>query len=205
MGPYGRVVVPWLIDLAMASPIVERDRAALVPRAAGRVLEVGIGSARNAPFYTRAVAALVGVDPSPGLLARAGARAARAPVAVRLVAGAAERLPARAAAFDTVVMTWTLCSVADPEAALAEIRRVLVPGGRLVFVEHGLSPDARIAAWQRRLTPLWRRLAGGCHLDRRPAELIAAAGFGVERVEAGYLPGPRLFTYRVTGVATDLA
>lgn len=202
MSLYGRYVLPRLIDLAMGSATVTEDRAALIPRAAGRVLEVGIGSGLNVPFYGPDVERLVGVDPSPELWRLARARIERARFPVEFLEGAAERLPAADAAFDTVVATWTLCSVASPTAALAEIRRVLVPGGRFLFVEHGRSPDPEIAAWQRRLAPLWRRLAGGCRLDQVADEAIRASGLRVEEERAGYAEGPRLFTYRVRGVAT---
>ena len=202
MGLYARHILPRLIDLAMGSATVAADRATLVPLASGRVLEVGIGSGLNLPFYGRGVERLVGVDPSPALWKLAGHRAAGVPFPLEFHDGSAEHLPADDAAFDTVVATWTLCSIEDPGAALGEIKRVLVPGGRFLFIEHGRSPDPRVYAWQRRVTPLWKRLAGGCRLDRSADELITAAGLHIERIEAGYAAGPRLFTYRVKGVAT---
>jgi ubiquinone/menaquinone biosynthesis C-methylase UbiE len=202
MGFYARHVLPRLIDLAMGSAMVAADRAALIPLASGRVLEVGIGSGLNLPFYGPGVGRLLGVDPSPALWKLARHRAARVPFPLEFLEGSAEHLPARDAAFDTVVATWTLCSIGDPRAALAEIKRVLAPGGRFLFIEHGRSPDPRVYAWQRRLTPLWKRLAGGCRLDRSADELIRAAGLSIARIEAGYAEGPRLFTYRVKGVAT---
>jgi len=201
MGIYARRVLPRLIDLAMASRVLAKERAGLIPEASGRVLEVGVGSGLNLPFYGPAVARLSGLDPSLALWELARGRAARAPFPVEFVAGSAEHIPFVAGAFDTVVTTWTLCSIPDPHAALAEMRRVLAPGGRLCFVEHGRSPDPRVLAWQNRLTPLWRRFAGGCHLNRPIDELIAAAGFRVARIERGYAEGPRLFTYRFKGLA----
>ena len=202
MGIYARHVLPRLIDLAMGCAAIAADRAALVPQASGRVLEVGIGSGLNLPFYARGVTRLVGVDPSAALWRLARRRAALVSFPLAFLDSSAEHLPARDAAFDTVVATWTLCSVADPGAALGEIRRVLVPGGRFLFIEHGRSPDPRVYAWQRRVTPVWKRLAGGCHLDRSADELIRAAGLRIASIEAGYAEGPRLFTYRVRGVAT---
>ena len=135
----------------------------------------------NLPIYGPAVDQVHGIDPSPELLNRAGQRIADAHVLVLLVRASAERLPFADAAFDTIVMTWTLCSIPEPSAALAEMRRILKPGGRLLFVEHGLSPEPRITRWQHRLTPCWKRIGGGCHLDRKMDDLIRAAGFRATR------------------------
>jgi SAM-dependent methyltransferase len=121
---------------------------------------------------------------------------------VSLTRASAERLPFLDAVFDTVVMTWTLCSVADPALALAETRRVLKPGGRLVFVEHGLAPEPGVARWQRGLTPCWRHIAGGCHLDRRIDDLVCAAGFRLDAIETGYIKGPKPWTFLYHGSAS---
>lgn len=205
MGLYARCILPRLIDLAMGSGAVAEERAALVPMAAGKVLEVGVGSGLNLPFYGPEVERLWGLDPSRELWRLGRSRATRAAFPVEFVEGSAERVPFADATFDTVVATWTLCSIPDAPRALVEMRRVLAPGGRLLFVEHGRSPDPRVRAWQERLTPLWRRLAGGCRLDRPIAELIAAAGWRVDQIEAGYTAGPRPFTYRYRGIARPAA
>ena len=200
MSLYSRFVLPRLIDLAMRQKRVRERREHLVPRAHGAVLEVGIGSGLNLPYYTSRVRQLAAVDPSAELLAMARSNARRLRVEVQLVQQRAERLPFRAASFDSVLLTWALCSIPDPTAALREIRRVLKPGGELFFIEHGLAREPGVAAWQRRLTPLWRPLAGGCHLDRRIDALIGAAFRHVE-LETFYLEGPRILTYMYEGCA----
>ena len=201
MGCYDRLVLPRLIDFAMASGEASRYRVATLEPASGRVLELGIGSGRNLPFYGGGVTELVGVDPAPELLEMARRRAATAAFPVSLVERSAETLPFENAAFDMAVATWTLCSIPNAAAALGELRRVLKPGGRLLFVEHGQAPDAGVARWQRRLTPYWRRCAGGCHLDRPIDRLVAAAGFHIEHLETGYARAPRVLGYMYRGVA----
>ncbi|HUD73009.1 MAG TPA: class I SAM-dependent methyltransferase [Dongiaceae bacterium] len=201
VGLYRRYVLPRVIDLAMRDKAAAARRAALIPQAAGVVLEVGIGSGLNLPFYTSAVGRLHGVDPSPELLAMARRKIALVPFPVELECQSAEQLRVDSGSIDTVVTTWTLCSIPNPVEALREMQRVLRPGGRLLFVEHGRSPDPGVRAWQRRLNPLWRRVAGGCHLDRKIDELIRSAGLGIDRLEMSYLPGPRLMTYTYEGSA----
>ena len=145
----------------------------MVAAASGRVLEVGIGSGLNFPLYGRQVETVVGIDPSPRLLAIARRRADAAGFRAELLQGSATEIPLADSTIDTVVMTWTLCSIADPLAALREMRRVLKPHGKLLFVEHGLSPEPRVERWQHRLTPIWCHVAGGCHLDGRWTTLSA--------------------------------
>jgi ubiquinone/menaquinone biosynthesis C-methylase UbiE len=145
---------------------------------------------------------VVGLDPSPQLLRLASRRAADAVVPVSLLRGSAEQDPFADAVFDTIVMTWTLCSIPNPIAALTEMRRVLRPGGRLIFVEHGLSPEIRTARWQHWLTPYWKRISGGCHLDRKTDDLIRRAGFQIEAVETDYMKGPKPWTFMYQGSAT---
>ena len=181
-------------------PVAER-RAALVPRATGAVLEIGIGSGHNLPLYSAAVTRLQGVDPSAPLLAMARRKLDRVTFPVELVCQSAESLRLDARSIDTVVTTWTLCSVPDPIQALREMRRVLKPDGRLLFIEHGLSPDPKVHAWQRRLNPIWRRIGGGCNLDRRIDELIRSVGFRIAELRTSYLPGPRPMTYTYEGQA----
>ena len=202
MGFYERRILPRLIDFGMRGKSFGKLREELVGRARGRVLEIGIGSGRNLPFYPRDLEILLGLDPSGALLQMARRQATWVHFPVELSEGRAEDIPLDDLTVDHVVMTWTLCSVADPAKALSEVRRVLRPGGSLLFIEHGRSPDPGVQRWQQRLTPLWRRLAGGCHLDRPIDRLIESAGLRLAEIETGYLVrGPRVATYHYRGRA----
>jgi ubiquinone/menaquinone biosynthesis C-methylase UbiE len=202
MGFYARYFLPRLIDVAMKNADTARLRADWIPRAQGEVVEIGIGSGLNLAFYSREVERVYGVDPSPELQSMARRRAAEGAVEVEFLCQSAEEpLPLAAASIDTVVVTWTLCSIANPAKALEEMRRVLKANGRLVFLEHGRSPDAGVARWQDRLTPAWKRVTGGCHLNRQVDALIRAAGFRISDLETCYLPGPRPMTYTYQGLA----
>ena len=202
MSIYRSQILPRLIELAMRNSQLSSFRQATIGAARGRVLEIGIGSGLNLPLYCPAVDPVFGIDPSLELLDRARKRIADAHVTVSLVRASAEQLPFADAVFDTLVMTWTLCSIQNPSAALVEMRRVLKSRGRLLFVEHGLSPEPRITRWQRRLTPCWERIGGGCHLDRKMDDLIRAAGFQIDALETGYITGPKPWTFMYQGMAT---
>ena len=198
---FGKLVLPSLIHFAMTREEVTRLRAANVPAARGAVLEVGIGSGLNLPFYASGVTHVYGVDPSAELLAMARERATAAPFPVELVHGSADRLALADASVDTVVATWSLCSIAHVADALREMRRVLKPGGTFIFVEHGLAPDAGVRKWQNRLTPFWRPFTGGCHLNRKMDDLVRGAGFVIADLHTGYIPGPRALTFMYQGRA----
>ena len=202
MGFYEKLVVPRLINMAMRNTRLASYRQETIGAARGLVLEIGVGSGLNLPIYGPAVDSVCGIDPSPELLRLASQRLGYASVPVSLIRASAEQLPFSDAVFDTLVMTWTLCSIPNPNAALHEMRRVLKAGGRLLFVEHGLSPEPRIIRWQHRLTPCWKRIGGGCHLDRKMDDLIRAAGFGVDALETGYMKGPKPFAFMYQGAAT---
>ncbi len=202
MNFYARWILPRLIDLSMKHQEVTRHRQSLVPAARGRVLEIGIGSGLNLPFYGSEVESVVGVDPSEELLEMARGRTRGAPFDVELQALSAEVLPFDDRRFDTAVTTWTLCSVPDARLALSELRRVLKPGGELIFVEHGRAEAPAVVAWQDRLNRLWGHLAGGCNLNRPVADMIREAGFRIEVLETGHLvKGPKLLTYLYRGRA----
>ena len=167
----------------------------------GRVLEIGIGSGLNLALYPEAVRQVVGVDPSPELLRRAAQASQGLTPTTEMIEGVAEALPLEDRSVDCVVATWTLCSVSEPEKALAEIRRVLKPDGVFRFVEHGLAPGPRIRRWQRWLTPVWKHCAGNCHLDRPTADLIETSGFRMERLNTGYATGPKPLVFMYEGQA----
>lgn len=178
MGIYAERIFPWLLDRALGHPRIAARRQALVAQAEGEVLEIGFGSGATLPYYEAAkVGRLTVVEPSEGMNRRAAARLASSPVPVESVPGAGEALPFAAASFDTVVCCLTLCSVADPPRVLAEVRRVLRPGGRFLFLEHVASSDARRRRWQDRLNPVQRVVAVGCNLNRDSAAMVRAAGF----------------------------
>ncbi len=204
MGFYGERILPHLIRLAMRDARLAPYRERVASSAKGRTLEIGIGAGENLSRYGTHVTELVGLEPNAGLAAMARRASTRAPMQTEIVEATAEQMPLDAAGFDTVVMTWTLCSTHDPNSALREIHRVLKPDGRLLFVEHGLAPDPGVLGWQRRLTPLWKRIAGGCHLDRAMSTLIADAGFQIEQLATGYAPGPRPMTFMYEGAARPL-
>ncbi|MGD0124827.1 MAG: class I SAM-dependent methyltransferase [Terriglobia bacterium] len=182
-----------------------RLRAAWIPQARGEVLEIGIGSGLNLPFYSSEVHQIYGVDPSVELqrMARQRATTGRGKVEF-LTQSAEEPLPLASATIDTVVVTWTVCSIPNAAKALQEMKRVLKGSGRLIFVEHGRAPDPAVAAWQDRLTPVWKRITGGCHLNRRIDELVMEAGFQISDLKTCYVAGPRPMTYTYQGIAQHL-
>lgn len=178
------------------------ERSKLVPQAVGRVLEIGIGSGLNLPFYDPArVERVTGLDPSAGMLTMADRAAARAGVAVDLVEARAEAIPCDTGVFDTVVCTFSLCTIPGDREALVEMARVLAPGGRLLFCEHGLAPDRSVRRWQERLTPIWSRVGGGCRLDRDIPALLTSGGFRILELESAYAPGWRPAAFHYRGVA----
>ena len=201
MGIYEKYFLPKLLNLAMKAPALNALRKKLVPLAEGHVLEIGIGSGLNLPYYDKSVH-ITGLDPSLELQLYAKEVALKENIDVEFLSVGGESIPAEDNSFDSVVMTWTLCTIKDPVSALAEIRRVLKPGGKVIFAEHGVSPDDHIARWQARLNPVWKVIGGGCHLNRRIEELYIVSGFGFEQIDRGYLEGPKFATYNYRGVAT---
>jgi ubiquinone/menaquinone biosynthesis C-methylase UbiE len=201
VGFYSDIILPRLCDLAMRNKQLVPFRQRVIGAAEGRVLEVGAGSGRNLPFYRPPVREVLALEPAPRLvtMARSASRAAEMPV--RFLEASAEAIPLDGQSVDTIVTTWTLCSIPLAPAALAEMRRVLRPGGRLLFAEHGLAPDENVRRWQDRLTPAWRCMCGGCHLNRPIRVLIESAGFRIDRIETGYIPGPKPMTFMYEGSA----
>ena len=202
MAFYRKYLLPRLIDFGMKNEETARLRAEWVPRAYGEVLEVGIGSGLNLSFYSPQVRHLYGVDPSTELQRMARRRTAGRSLSVEFLTQSVEEpLPLAGSSIDTVVMTWTLCSIPDPLKALRQMKRVLKPDGGVLFVEHGRSPDSGVATWQDRLNPVWKRIAGGCHLNRKIDDLLEQAGFQIDQLRTEYLPGPRPMTYTYQGFA----
>ena len=186
---YDRYVLPKLLNCVCAANPIMHQRRKVVPEARGRVLELGMGSGLNLPFYDPAkIESLTGLEPSEPMRRMAEAKAAEAGLVVEMTRGRAEAMPFESGAFDTVLCTFTLCSVQDSAAVLAEARRVLKPGGLFLFCEHGLAPDANVVKWQRRIEPVWKHIAGGCHLTRPVTAAIEAAGFRLETGSTMYLP-----------------
>jgi ubiquinone/menaquinone biosynthesis C-methylase UbiE len=202
MGFYQQWILPALIDLSMRNKRLRPFRERVAGAAEGRVLDVGVGSGLNLPFYARQAREIFGLDPSARLLARARSKTQRMQIPVHLLAGSAECIPLAGLSVDTIVMTWTGCSIPAIGTALRDMRRVLKVGGRLLFVEHGRAPEPAVARWQDRLDPFWRRFAGGCHLNRKIDDLLSEAGFRVERLQTGYIPGPKIMTFMYEGAAS---
>jgi ubiquinone/menaquinone biosynthesis C-methylase UbiE len=202
MGLYAKYVFPAILDRVMGQEPVLRQREKIVPRARGRVLEVGVGSGLNLPLYDRAnISKLYGLDPSLDLQRLARRRADAAGLPIEFLPVSSEEIPLADASIDTIVITYTMCSIPDAGRALAEMHRVLRPDGTLLFSEHGRSPDPGVVRWQDRLNPFWRRLSGGCNLNRAIPDLLGAAGFKLPELETLYLPGIRLLTFTYWGSA----
>lgn len=206
MSFYEEHILPHLIGLACGAPQIMKQRSRLVPAAEGRVLELGFGAGPNLAFYDPIkVERLFALEPSAGMRRKAAKAVASAAVPVEVLAAGAEQVPLDDASVDTIVLTYTACTIPDAGAALAEARRVLKPGGVLLFSEHGRAPDPGVYAWQRRIEPVWKRIAGGCRLTRDPVALIESAGFRIDRLEADYLPkSPKLASFNSAGAARPL-
>jgi ubiquinone/menaquinone biosynthesis C-methylase UbiE len=203
MGLYSHYVLPRLLDFAMRDRPIMRQRAKVVPLAHGRVLEIGIGSGLNLSFYDKSkVDKVLGLDPSPELNVWARQRAADAGIDVDWLALSSERIPLPGDSVDSIVITYTMCTIPDVHAALLEMRRVLRPGASMYFSEHGVAPDASVRKWQDRLNPLWGRIAGGCNINRNVPKLLEDAGLHLDEIETMYLPGPRPLTYNYWGRAS---
>lgn len=203
---YERHILPAALDFACGLPMLAQMRQLVVPQARGRVLEVGIGTGLNMRHYDKTrVSHITGLDPSLQLHPLAQERIAKSGLPVDLIGLSAEKIPLPDASFDTVVITYTLCTIADAHQALLEMRRVLAPTGKLLFCEHGRAPDAGVRRWQDRLQPVWGALAGGCHLGRDIPALLTSAGFSLNNLQTRYLPGPRPFTFHYWGEALPTA
>jgi len=200
VGFYEKYLLPKLLNAAMKSPGMSYLRKKQIPLASGKVLEIGIGSGLNIPLYQKDVQ-VTGVDPSEELQTYARALAADADIDVEFIAKGAEDIPVADDTFDSAVVTWSLCTIPEPMRALSEIRRVLKPEGRLLFVEHGEAPEPEVLKWQKRIDPIWSVIAGGCHLNRKPDQMIVDAGFRFDEIERRYIEGPKIATFNYRGIA----
>jgi ubiquinone/menaquinone biosynthesis C-methylase UbiE len=201
MSFYRRYILPHLINQAMRNRDLLPYRKRVLSAARGRVLEIGIGSGLNLPFYPSHVGEVVGLDPAPELIAMAERAARGTSIQTSFIEGSAEAIPLDRNSVDTAIVTWTLCSIPDVVAALREMRRALKADGQLLFVEHGRAPEESVRKWQDRLTPAWKCIGGGCHLNRPIAQLIESAGFHIEQLETGYMRGPKPMTFIYEGRA----
>lgn len=193
---------PRLCDLATRNKQLMPIRERVIGAADGRVLEIGAGSGVNLPFYRAPVREIIALEPARRLVAMARRKSGAAGVPVSFLEASAEAIPLDQHSIDTIVTTWTMCSIPLAAAALIEMRRVLRPGGRLLFAEHGQAPEASVRWWQDRLTPPWSYISGGCHLNRPIRSMIEAAGFRIDRIETGYIPGPKPMTFMYEGSAS---
>ena len=204
MGFYENRILPVMINKACAGPPILKQREKVVPEAQGRVLEVGMGSGINLPFYDPSRVEFVwGLEPSEGMRKLAGERIAAAPFEVKLLDLPGESIPLDDHSVDTVLLTFTLCTIPDFRTALAQMRRVLKPGGKLLFCEHGEAPDDSVRKWQNRINPIWKKIAGGCNLNRPIPHCLTEAGFAIENLETLYLPNtPRIAAFNYWGRAS---
>jgi ubiquinone/menaquinone biosynthesis C-methylase UbiE len=203
MSFYERRILPWLLDVAMSAKPITYQRRKVVPLAEGRVLEIGMGAGQNLAFYDPAkVTHIWGLEPSAEMRARASKRAAGLSIGLDFLDLKAEEIPLDDKSADTVLVTYTLCTIPDVIRALKGMRRVLKPGGRLIFCEHGRAPDEDVRRWQQRITPIWKTIGGGCHVGRPIPDLIREGGFEIEKMETMYLPStPRFAGYNYWGAA----
>lgn len=204
MAFYDNYILPHLIAFACSDPQIMKKRNQVVPGAEGRVLEIGFGSGTNLEFYDPLrVEKLFALEPSRGMRRKARDAVSRSPLEIEWLDLPGEEIPLENDSMDTVVLTYTACTIPGIEIALSQMRRVLKPGGHLLFSEHGAAPDPGVARWQRRIEPVWRAIAGGCHLTRKPDQLLEQAGFRIDRMEAGYLPmSPKFAAFNYAGSAS---
>ncbi len=188
--------------MACGAKPITKQREKVVPLATGVVLEIGIGSGQNLPHYNAdKVSKIVGVDPDKNIWKRSADRRAACPIDIERIGLSGEEIPLDSKTADTVVCTYTLCTIPDPVKALREMRRILKPGGKILFSEHGMAPDAKVAKWQCRIDPIWKKIAGGCHTGRDIPELFRQAGLTFKQLDEMYIPGPRPLSYNYWGSA----
>lgn len=202
MGFYTRHILPCCLDKACSIGPIEKQRAKIVPLAKGRVLEIGIGSGLNLPHYDPAqVTKVIGVDPDEHIWKRSQSRRAKVKFPIERIGLSGEDIPLDSGTMDTVVVTYSLCTIPDPVKALREMRRILKPDGEILFCEHGRAADANIVKWQKRIDPIWSKVAGGCHSGRDIPKLLQDAGLEARELHQQYIPGPKVLSYNYWGRA----
>ncbi len=202
MGFYARHILPACLDMACGTKPISKQREKIVPLAEGLVLEIGIGSGQNLPFYNpNKVTKIIGVDPDEHVWKKSAPRRAACPIPVERIGLSGEDIPLEANLADSVVVTYSLCTIPDPVKALDEMKRILKPGGRIFFSEHGQAPDEKVKRWQNRIDPLWGKIAGGCHSGRNIPDYFKQADLAFETLEQMYIPGPKVLSYNYWGIA----
>lgn len=204
MGFYDHYILPCLIDMACGAEPISKQRQKVVPLAEGRVLEIGMGSGLNIPFYDpQRIEHVWGLEPSAGMRRKAASRLEKAPFEIEWLSLPSEEIPLEDDSADTVLLTYTLCTIPDMQSALAQMRRVLKPSGKLLFSEHGAAPDPNIRKWQDRINPFWKKISGGCNVNRDIPRALEDAGFKIQQLDTMYLPStPKIAAYQYWGFAT---
>lgn len=203
MGFYNKHILPLCLDKACGIGPITKQREKIVPLAEGVVLEIGIGSGQNLPHYNAdRVTKIIGVDPDEHIWKRSEARRAACPISIERIGLSGEEIPLENNTADSVVVTYSLCTIPDPVKALREMTRILKPGGQVLFSEHGKAPDAKVHRWQNRIDPIWKKLAGGCHSGRDIPELFRQADLKLINLQEMYIPGPKVLGYNYWGSAT---
>jgi len=203
MGFYDRHILPHVLDCACATKPIRKQREKIIPLAHGDVVEIGIGSGHNLPYYDQdKVTKLIGIDPDANVWKKAAPNRAKFHKPLERLGLSGESIPLPDACADTVVVTYSLCTIPDPVKALVEMKRLLKPGAKLLFCEHGQAPDANVHTWQTRIDPMWKRIAGGCHSGRNIPSLLKSAGLKIDVMEEMYIPGPKILSYNYWGQAS---
>jgi ubiquinone/menaquinone biosynthesis C-methylase UbiE len=203
MGIYQRHFLPHLLDCACATKPIRKQREKIIPLAHGHIVEIGIGSGHNLPYYEQDnVEKLIGIDPDEYVWKRAKKKREGFLKPLERLGLSGENIPLEDRTADTVVVTYSLCTIPDPVAALKEMRRILKPEGKLLFCEHGMAPDDNVRKWQNRIDPMWSKIAGGCHSGRNIPDLLSQAGFTIDELNQDYIPGPKVLSYNYWGSAS---
>jgi SAM-dependent methyltransferase len=203
MGFYDRHILPHVLNCACATKPIRKQREKIIPLAHGDVVEIGIGSGHNLPYYNQdKVTKLIGIDPDEYVWKKAAPNRAQFHKPLERLGLSGESIPLPDACADTVVVTYSLCTIPDPALALGEMKRLLKPGAKILFCEHGQAPDGNVHKWQTRIDPMWKRISGGCHSGRDIPSLLKSAGLKIDQLEEMYIPGPKILSYNYWGQAS---